>query len=142
MPLGQIDLPVTFGDRSKYRTETLTFDVVGFPGTFHTILGRPCYAKFMAVPNYTYLKLKMPGPHGVITIGTSFQRAYECCGHATTIVASGELAALKEEVAEEAPNAKKSIGSFESVEGSKEVLIDPNSSEGKMVRIGTVLSSK
>ena len=35
MPLGQIDLPVTFGDRSNYRTETLTFDVVGFPLTFH-----------------------------------------------------------------------------------------------------------
>ena len=30
MPLGQIDLPVTFGDQSNYRTETLTFDVVGF----------------------------------------------------------------------------------------------------------------
>ena len=49
-----------------------------FHGTYHTILGRPIYTKFMAVPNYTYLKLKMPGPYGVITIGTSFQRAYEC----------------------------------------------------------------
>ena len=39
MPLGQIDLPITFGDRSNYQTETLTFDVVGFPGTFHAILG-------------------------------------------------------------------------------------------------------
>ena len=39
VPLGQIDLPVTFGDRSNYWTETLTFDVVGFPGTFHAILG-------------------------------------------------------------------------------------------------------
>ena len=100
----------------------------------------------MAVPNYTYLKLKMPGPHGVITVGTSFQRAYkcevECYGHATTIVASGELAALKEEVAEEAPNTKKSIGSFESAEGSKEVLIDPSSSEGKTMHIGTTLSSE
>ena len=52
----------------------------------------------MAVPNYTYLKLKMPGPHVVITIGTSFQRAYECevecCGHTTTTVASEELVAL------------------------------------------------
>ena len=99
----------------------------------------------MAIPNYTYLKLKMLGPHGVITIGTSFQRAYECevkcCGHATAIVASGELAALKE-VAEGAPDAKKLTGSFESAEGSKEVLIDPSSSEGKMVRIGTVLSSE
>ena len=79
----------------------------------------------MAVPNYTYLKLKMSGPHGVITIGTSFQRAYECevecCGHAIAIVASEELAALKEEVTEKAPDAKKSTGSFESAEGSKEV---------------------
>ena len=75
IPLGQIDWPITFGDQSNYRTETLTFDVVGFLGTFHAILGRPCYVKFMAVPNYTYLKLKMSGPHGVITVGTSFQRA-------------------------------------------------------------------
>ena len=100
----------------------------------------------MAVPTYTYLKLKMPGPCGVITVGTSFQRAYECkvkcCGHAATIVASGELAALKEEVTEEASNAKKSTGSFESIEGSKEALIDPESTEGKTVRIGTTLSSE
>ena len=46
--------------------------MVGFLGTFHAILGRPCYAKFMAVPNYTYLKLKILGPGGVITVGTSF----------------------------------------------------------------------
>ena len=78
MPLGQIDLPVTFRDPSNYRIETLTFKVVGFHGTYHTILGHPCYAKFMVVPNYTYLKFKMLGPRGVITIGTSFQRAYEC----------------------------------------------------------------
>ena len=146
MPLGQIDLPITFGDQFNYRTETLTFEVVGFPGTFHAILGRPCYTKFMAVPNYTYLKLKMSCPHGVITVGTSFQRAYECeveCyGHATAIVTSGELAALKEEVTKEAPDAKKSTGSFELAEASKEVLVDPSSSKGKKVRIGTTLSSK
>ena len=35
MPLGQIDLPVTFRDPSNYRMETLTFEVVGFPRTFH-----------------------------------------------------------------------------------------------------------
>lgn len=55
VPIEQIDLPITFG------TETLSFEVVRFPGAYHTILGRPCYPKFMAVPNYTYLKLKMPG---------------------------------------------------------------------------------
>ena len=72
MQLGQIDLPVTSRGPSNYRTETLTFEVVAFHGTYHTILGRPFYVKFKAVPNYTYLKLKMPGPGGVITIGTSF----------------------------------------------------------------------
>ena len=84
--------------------------MVGFSGTFHAILGRPCYAKFMAIPNYTYLKLKVPGPRGVITVGTSFQRAYECevkcCGHAAAVVASRELAALREEVAKKRPTRR------------------------------------
>ena len=100
----------------------------------------------MDVPNYTYLKLKMLGPRGVITVGTSFQRAYECevecCGHAAAIVASEELATLREKVIEEAPDMKRSSGSFESTEGPKEVLVDPGSTEGKTVRIGTTLSSK
>jgi len=124
--------------------ETLTFEVVGFLETYHAILGRPCYAKFMAIPIYTYLKLKMPGPRGVITVNTSFQRAYECeveCyDHAAAIIASGGLTAIKKVVIKEAPDPKKSTGSFEPAEGSKEVLIDLGSSEGKMVRIGTTLS--
>jgi hypothetical protein len=52
--------------------------VVGFSGAYHTILGRPCYAKFMAVPNYTYLKMKMPGPNGIITVGSSIEHAFDC----------------------------------------------------------------
>ena len=40
MPLGQINLPIIFGDLSNYRTKILTFKVVGFLGTYHTILGR------------------------------------------------------------------------------------------------------
>jgi hypothetical protein len=32
-PLGQLDLPVCFGTPSNFRTETLTFEVVGFRGT-------------------------------------------------------------------------------------------------------------
>ena len=77
----------------------------------------------MVVPNYTYLKLKMSGPRGVITIGASFQRTYECevecCGHASAVIASEELTTLREEVVEEAPDAKKSTGLFKSTEGSK-----------------------
>ena len=126
--------------------ETLTFKVVGFHRTYHSILGRLCYTKIMVVPNYMYLKLKMPGPCGVITIGTSFQHAYECvvdcCEHAMAIIISKELTAIRKEVAEEAPNSKWPAGSFEPVEGAKEVLIDPSGSKGKAVRIGTTLSSE
>ncbi|XP_066385380.1 uncharacterized protein [Miscanthus floridulus] len=111
MPLRQIDLPITFRDLTNYRMETLTFEVVRFHGTYHAILGHPCYSKFMAIPNYTYLKLKMTGPYGVITIGISFQRAYECeveCyEHAAAIVASRELAAIRKVVTEEAPDPKR-----------------------------------
>jgi hypothetical protein len=53
LPIGQIDLPIMFGDVRNFRTETLSFEVVGFSGTYHAILGRLAYAKFMAVPNYT-----------------------------------------------------------------------------------------
>ena len=126
--------------------EILTFEVVEFHGTYHAILGHPCYVKFLAVPNYTYLKLKMLGPCGVITIGTSFQRAYkcevECCEHDTAIVASKELAAIRVEVIEEAPDPKRSVGSFKPIEDAKEVLIDPSGSKGKVVHIGTTVSSE
>ena len=54
----------------------LNFEIADFPSAYHAILGRPCYAKFMAVPNYTYLKLKMPSAHGVITIGGDLQQAH------------------------------------------------------------------
>jgi predicted RNase H-like HicB family nuclease len=58
--------------------ETLTFEVVGFSETYNAILERLAYAKFMAVPNYTYLILKIPDPKGFMTVGTTYQRAFEC----------------------------------------------------------------
>jgi hypothetical protein len=49
--------------------ETLTFEIADFQETYHTILGQSCFTKFMAISNYTYLKLKIPGPQGIITVG-------------------------------------------------------------------------
>jgi hypothetical protein len=45
-------------------------------------------------------------------------------------------------VDEEAPGTKKSSRLFGPAEDTKEVLIDPSSSDGKVVRINTTLSSK
>ena len=81
-----------FGYRANFCSEVLTFEMVDFLGSYHAILGQPCSAKFMAVPNYTYLKLKMPGPNGVITVGSTFSHAYTCDSEhfklATTIINS------------------------------------------------------
>jgi hypothetical protein len=76
MPLRCIRLKVTFGQPHNFHKEPLTFKVVDFPDIYHTLLSRLCFTKFMVVPNYTYLKLKMPGPKGVITVECSFKQAY------------------------------------------------------------------
>ena len=39
VPIGQIDLPVTFWDRSNFKTKTLTFEVVDFRDAYHAIFG-------------------------------------------------------------------------------------------------------
>jgi hypothetical protein len=67
IPLGSVVLPVTFGEsRNNYRTEYIKFEVADFETSYHAILGKPAIAKFMAVPHYTYLVLKMPSPASVL----------------------------------------------------------------------------
>jgi hypothetical protein len=78
IPLGRVTLSVTFGDVSNYRTKTLAFEVVDFSRPYHVIPGRPCYIKFMVIPSYAYLKLKIPEPTGVITMVAKTQRALDC----------------------------------------------------------------
>jgi hypothetical protein len=72
-PLGRIALNVCFGNRQNYRREKLDFKVMDWPSQYHAILGQPAFSRFMAVPHYTYLVLKMPGPKGIITVKGSFE---------------------------------------------------------------------
>jgi hypothetical protein len=145
-PLGQLDLPVCFGTPSNFRRETLTFEVVGFRGTYHAVLGRPCYAKFMAVPNYTYLKLKMPGPNGVITVGSTYRHAYECdvecVEYAEALAESEALIADLESLSKEAPDAKRHASNFEPAKTVKFVPLDPSIDASKQIRIGSELDPK
>ena len=84
-----------FGNRANFRSEVLTFEVVDFSGSYHAILGQPCYTKFMAISNYTYLKLKMLGPNGIITMSSTFLHAFTCDREhfelTTTVINSSEL---------------------------------------------------
>jgi hypothetical protein len=117
--------------------------VVGFRGTYHAVLGRPCYAKFMVVPNYTYLKLKMSGPNGVITVGSTYRHAYECdVEYAEALAESEALIADLESLSKEAPDAKRHAGNFEPAETVKFVPLDPNNDASKQIRIGSKLDPK
>jgi hypothetical protein len=145
-PLGQLDLLVCFGTPSNFQRETLTFEVVGFRGTYHAVLGRPCYAKFMAVPNYTNLKLKMLGPNGVITVGPTYRHAYECdmecVEYAEALAESEALIADLESLSKEAPDVKRHAGNFEPAETVKSVPLDPSNDASKQIRIGSELDPK
>jgi hypothetical protein len=144
LPLRQIDLPVTFGDIRNFCTETLTFVVVGFSGTYHAILGRPAYTKFMAVPNYTYLKLKIPGPKGIIIVGPTYQCAYECEAEcfqfAKATIRSERLHTEPRSKDQDVPeSSKRAAYSFEPAKDVKDAVI---SDDGRTHRIGMALDPK
>ena len=65
---GSITLEVVFGSPNNYRTEELVFDIVLFRSDYQELLEQTMFARFNVVPHYAYRKLKMPGPHGVITV--------------------------------------------------------------------------
>jgi hypothetical protein len=122
------------------------FEVVGFRGTYHAVLGRPCYAKFMAVPNYTYLNLKITGPKGIITIESTYRHAYECdveCVEYAEAIAEFEaLIADLGCLSKEAPDAKRHAVNFEPAKAVKTVALDPSNDACKHVRVGSELDPK
>jgi hypothetical protein len=125
----------------NFRTETLTFEVVGFSGTYHAILGRPAYAKFMAVPNYMYLKLKIPCPKGIITVGPMYQQAYECdadCFQFTeaTIRSESLHAEPRSEDQNVPDSSKRAACSFEPAKDVKDAVV---SNDGRTLRIRMAL---
>ena len=72
---GSLTLEVVFGSPDNFRGEELIFDIAPFRSGYHALLGRTTFAHFNAVPHYAYLKLKMPGPRGVITVNGNMERS-------------------------------------------------------------------
>jgi hypothetical protein len=77
-PMGRIELEVLFGGKDNHHRELIWFEVVDLNSPYHALLGRPALVKFMAVPHYAYLKIKLPGPRGVITITGCCKKLIEC----------------------------------------------------------------
>ena len=77
-PIGKIWLDVLFGTKENCRLERLLFEVVDLESPYHALLGRPALAKFMASTHMPYLKMKIPGPNGVITVVGDYKKSLEC----------------------------------------------------------------
>jgi hypothetical protein len=147
VPLGRVTLLVTFRDMSNYHIETPTFELVDFSGPYHVISGWPCYVKFMAIPSYTYLKLKIPRPAGVITVEAKTWQALNCQQDSIELVVAAVAAAKLWELSLWLPTIPLSLDMpptssiFKMDEDAKAVQIDAGNPT-KTMQIGVSLNPK
>ena len=103
----------------------------------------------MARPCYVYLKLKMPGPKGVITLTGNHKKAEECFQKGSKI-ADAQMAAI--EMQEYRKNADPSDllrtkkpateSAFQSSSETKPVHIHPTDPNAALTHISTTLDPK
>ena len=93
---GSVTLEVVFGSPDNFRSKELIFDIVPFCSGYHALLGRTAFAKFNAVPHYAYLKLKMPGPRGVITVNGKTERSLRTEEHTAALAAEVQSSLLRQ----------------------------------------------
>jgi hypothetical protein len=118
-PIGQVRLPVTFGTRDNYRTESLNFNIAYIAPPYNAILGYPALARFMAATHHGFNVLKILGANGTITVRCNKKDALRSVEHvyreASTIFPadedllehSGDLTRKKQLVSQERAAAKK-----------------------------------
>ena len=93
---GSVTLEVVFGSPDNFRSKELIFDIVPFRSGYHALLGRTALARFNAVPHYAYLKLKMPGPRGVITVNGNTERSLCMEEHTAALAAEAQSSLLRQ----------------------------------------------
>lgn len=95
---GSLILEVVFDSPDNFRSKELIFDIAPFRSGYHALLIRMAFAHFNAIPHYAYLKFKMPGPRGVITISENTEHSLR---------AEEYVAALAAEPLNDLPNPNK-----------------------------------
>ncbi|XP_066344413.1 uncharacterized protein [Miscanthus floridulus] len=100
----------------------------------------------MVVPNYTYLKLKMLGPNGVITIESTYEHAYnydiECIEYVEALMEAETLIVNLNRLGSETPDSKRRARTFEPVEAVKLILVNPTCPDDRALRISATLDIK
>ena len=94
--IGSVTLEVVFGSPDNFRSEELIFDIVSFRSGYHALLGRTTFARFSVVLHYVYLKLKMPGPRGVITVNGKTERSLGMEEHTAALAAEAQSSLLRQ----------------------------------------------
>ena len=93
---GSVTLEVVFGSPNNFRSEELIFDIVPFRGGYHALLGRTAFVRFNAVSHSAYLKLKMPGPRGVITVNGNIERSLCTEEHTASLAVEAQSSFLRQ----------------------------------------------
>jgi hypothetical protein len=122
--------------------------VVDISSPYHALLGRPALAKFMAVPHYAYLKMKLPGPKGVITVTGSFKKSLACAKESSQLAEALVIAEEKRQLLhrvelaqQDVPVRQSPVEQFKPANNTKKILLD-ESDPSKYIIIGTGLSAK
>ena len=69
--------------------------MVDLESPYHALFGRPALAKFMVVPHYAYLKMKMPSSKGILTIAGDYKKSSACTAESSRLAESLVIAAEK-----------------------------------------------
>jgi hypothetical protein len=147
-PMGRVRLEFLFGKKGNSRREPIWFEMVDISSPYHTLLGRPALAKFMAVPHYAYLKMKLPGPRGMITVSGCFKKSLVCIKASSQLAEALVIAVEKRQLLhhveltqQDVPVRQSPVEQFQPANDTKKILLD-ESNPSKFVIIGTGLSAK
>ena len=123
---------------------------------YHALLGRPALAKFMISTHMAYLKMKLPGPNGIITIAGNYKRSLECASAGSNLAESLIIAEEKRRIKEVVALAQSAQAgmpgmpgyvnpeqgaTFQAPKETKKVNVDPEFPDRNVI-IGAGLSDK
>jgi hypothetical protein len=94
----------------------------------------------MAIPHYSYLLLKMPGPNGVLSLQGDLKHAFDCDVRAIQIAAKAQAASGTEEIATIA--AEINPKELEIPAKRPNILAPPKEADVKQIDLGTGDPSK
>jgi hypothetical protein len=102
----------------------------------------------MAVPHYAYLKMKLSGPRGVITVSGCFKKSMECARSSSQLAKAFVIAEEKRQLLHRVALTQQDVSvrqspvqQFQPANDTKKILLD-ESDPTKFVIIGASLSAK